>query len=160
MDTCSLVIIIALFVVGLGLTIGGLVGAVVVSRRDLGSAEQRVAEMERLREKHRPETAALRADLDARRTAEADRLGRTLTVEERERWNASDEVEMNALRAQHEAEFAASGLVRPTNGNIAQLAQHESQWVVGRLVDANRGNLWMLGAGIVLQTVASIWSLF
>lgn len=160
MDTASLVIVIVLFVVGLGLTVAGLVGAVVVSRRDLGAAEQRVAEMERLQAKHRPETAALRADLDSRRKVEAERLGRPLTVEEREQWNASDEIEQDALRSAQDAEFAAGGLVRPTNGNVARLAQHESQWVVGRLVEANRGNLWLLGGGIVIQTVASIWSLF
>lgn len=153
-------IIVALFVVGLVLTGWGLFNAVITTQRDLISAKERISTLERLEAKHEAEKKVLEQQLDVERAEFFAGLGREPTGDDNRSWQTRREARMLLMHRQHDDEYLALDLVRATWDNLARLAQYESQWVIQRLIDSNKINLVLLGSGIVVTTIASIWSLF
>lgn len=159
-DVALIAIVAALYVLGLVFTGWGLFNAVITTQRDLITAKQRIVTLERLESKHKAERAAVDEDLKIERAAFNEGLGRSITPDDNKTWNDRQSARLGVLTAQHDEEYAALDLVRATYGNLPRLAQYESQWVIQRLIDSNKINLVLLGVGIVMSTVASIWSLF
>jgi|GEM_PF-2804164 len=153
-------IVAALYVIGLVLTGWGLFNAVITTQRDLITAKGRIMTLERLDAKHKAQRAALDEELKTERAAFYEALGRSATPEDNKAWNERHQARIGVLTAEHDQEYASLDLVRATLGNLPRLAQYESQWVIQRLIDSNKINLVLLGSGIVVTTIASIWSLF
>lgn len=153
-------IVTALFVIGLVLTGWGLFNAVITTQRDLITAKERISTLERLEAKHGAEQRALEDDLEVQRASFYEALGREPQPDDHKRWQERRQTRLAVLSVQHRDEYTANDLTPATWNNIGRLAQYESQWVIQRLIDSNKGNLVLLGSGIVVTTIASIWSLF
>ncbi|MGZ0711110.1 hypothetical protein ACWPKO_22555 (plasmid) [Coraliomargarita sp. W4R53] len=154
------ILLSALYLVGLFLTGWGLFNAVITTQRDIAAARDRIPLMERLEAKQSAETDALQWKQDREMDEQRELLGRPLTSDERIAIHARFTPDFAQLHAAQDAEYLEHELVRPTLAKLAHLAQHESEWLLQRILSSNRGNLILLGAGLVVTTIASIWSLF
>lgn len=159
-DVALIAIVAALYVLGLVFTGWGLFNAVITTQRDLITAKQRIHTLERLDVKHKAERALVDSELSVERDAFYASLNRDPLPGDHKAWDERQRARLDVLTAQHDAEYVRLDLVRATLGNLPRLAQYESQWVIQRLIDSNKINLVLLGVGIVMSTIASIWSLF
>lgn len=160
MPTVLLVVVIALYVIGLVLTGWGLFSAVITTQRDIIRAKDRIPQLERIEARQKAESQALSEEQQVTKdTLTADHSGAVPPDEWRklhERWKPR----WAAMHAKHDEEHASHGFARATTTNLSKLAQYESQWLLQRILDSNRGNLVLLGSGLVVTTIASITSLF
>lgn len=130
-------ILLVLTIVGAGVTIYGLSAAYRSAKSEHAEAGRRLA---RLRE------------LAAAEQVESERIGK--------RGDEETVVAHAALHAKYEGLFAAEGYTRPSYDTLPYLAQHESQHLLGRVLQETRRDFVIAGIGLVISTVASVWSLY
>lgn len=124
--------LVALTLIGSGLTIWGLVSAYFNARREVSRAGDRIETGKRL-------AAEEQAAIDA------------LSIR--------TEQSTSEIHARFERKYAEHGIVRPSRAESSYLAAHETKRLVGLLLDSTRSNLIWAGVGLVLSTIASAASL-
>lgn len=155
-----LIVVIALYVIGLVLTGWGLFNAVIATQRDLIRAKDRIPLLERLQARQSAEERLLQNQEEAERKELIEQRNGQVSKEDWANLAAKWTPRYDELHARHDEEYAEHGFVRATIEKLPQLAQYESQWLLQRILDSNRWNLVLLGSGLVVTTVASIFSLF
>ena len=129
-------IVSALTVTGFSLTAGGLISAFFSARRRIAVEAGRVKEMRRLAAEEAAEMKARTPD------------------EERSPLFSS------AIHARYDGLYAESGLFRPSKGNLAHMPALEAQRLLRLVFQSSRLDLGWAGLGLLLSTVASVWSLW
>ncbi len=67
---------------------------------------------------------------------------------------------LNATRPYWDAVYARHDVVRPSYGNLTQLAARESERLLDAVLRATRGDVLIALTGLLLSTAGSVWSLF
>jgi len=157
----SIIFSFVLLVIGLGLTLSGLVNAVRITGLDIKEAGKRVKMLERLTKQTLDKQRVMAEDLKEQKASQVELLGRPFTKPENDAWldETATPAHLKFTQARDE-EYARHELHPTTWANLGAKSLFESQWLLERIFNSNKVNLWLLGGGIVFQTVAAILSLF
>jgi hypothetical protein len=126
-------VVAGLVVVGFLLTAANLVAAFDSVRKQVSAEEKRIADSKALAQQERDEDLARPKE---RVTEESS----------------------TALHEKYIQLYKARGLIRPQMDNLAYLAAYEAKRIVGLTLDSTRDNLIWAGIGLMVSTVAGVWS--
>jgi uncharacterized membrane protein len=137
-------VLFAATILGLALTVFGIVSAYFSAKREVALAHARIPLIESLMQQEIDE----KANFDRQQ-------------EPREFGDFEDILTVPAHIAQaSEARFAAAGLTRPSLEKIELLSSFESVRILSIILHTAKGDLLTAGAGVVVSTMASLGSLF
>jgi hypothetical protein len=123
-------------VLGFVITSAGLIAVFVSARREYREAGARIETMRRLAREEKAEH----------------------NLVDGQAANAGD---LNSeINARYEVIYANHDLVRPSLGLVGYQSAHESQRLLGLVLDSTRRDFAIAIVGLLVSTVASVWSLF
>ena len=129
-------VVAVLIVVGFLLTAGNLVAAFLSVRKQVFKEEKRIVDSKALAEEEH-------AEMDAR------------TPEQ-----GADAAFSAAIHEKYRIRYDERDLIRPNMGNLAYLSAYEAKRIVEMSLDSTRGNLIWAGVGLLVSTVAGVWSIW